>query len=124
MTEDTSADNPFRVIDTEDGPTIRGRVADARHLIWDATQVGTAVITGKPAEPDGMNVLSIKGLLWEPPLGSVIQLSEPNRDGLVYRVQYQITGSSLYSLVYVDDSMREGDFRAPRTDLGIFREMA
>lgn len=106
------ADNPFKLVETEDGPARLGQLPHGTQTFGEG-EVWTyfCVASHKSGKGGGTVVAKTRGL-WAPAVGSVFELGQPNRDAVVVRQNYQFdNGGQLNSMVYLWDSMEEGDFR-------------
>lgn len=107
--------NPFEVVDADGERSIRGRLSGQPQRIWKSDEIWTCIAVGEPGDPGGGSTVARLAGLWEPELGSIIQLGSPNRDAIVFKKVYQVTPLGFYCVVYIQDSMRDGDLREPRT---------
>lgn len=110
--------NPFRLKDTPDGPWYEvlrpdgpGMLeftSDEFHTLVAVHDVdGVSDVVGyEPGHASGSTVAKLPGL-WAPPIGTVIQVGEPNRDVIVTDVRYQVDPGGFAAIVFVTDSDRE-----------------
>ena len=106
------AENPFRVVDTPDGPARLGQLPKGTQTLEDG-EVWTyfCVASHKSGKGGGTVVAKTRGLITIP-VGSVFELGQPNRDAVVVRRNYQFDNAGhVNSMVYLWDSMEEGDLR-------------
>ena len=98
--------NPFRL--TDDG---------AYHVLADGSDQVTVEspytivipVDRRDGPYSGSSVMKVDGI-WHPPLGSVIEATDPNRDLEVVHVKYQVYGDGgFFSLVFVYDPQDSGD---------------
>jgi len=107
-------DNPFKIIGEGDDRRQQGAFEGSIPKVSPG-DLWTSIVVGQPPETTGETVMMIPGL-WEPRIGSIIQLGEPNRNAIVYAHRYQVDGP-IGSIVHVYDSMEENDFRENLDDL-------
>lgn len=100
MTEEggTVGASAFDLVDHGDGLVQAGIAGGVVKL----SRTKTFVLVGMPPELSGDQVAEYDGL-WEPAVGSTIKLGNPNRDGKVYDVSYELVGNEIASFVYVHD---------------------
>lgn len=95
--------NPFRVTDTQSEPVYEGRISAEEIPDFGPggveTIVAAAGVSGSAYSP----VMKLSGVLWEPPLNSVLQLGEPGRDATIVDRFYMVVPGRLSSVVCVDD---------------------
>lgn len=101
-------DNPFEIIDPDDPSmrSLRGWLQDGPEQIHDHSRtVATWVTVCHSMSNHGNNPVAVKyPVLWEPEVGTTVQLCEPNRDATVCSVRRVIEPSGeLAIIVYLDD---------------------
>lgn len=95
--------NPFELVTTPDGPALLGLLPETKPSHGNV-RTAIAVCEGGGSHGNASAVHSIEGRLWEPPVGAVVYLGNPNRDATVCVVRYQIEPEgTLCSVVYLDD---------------------
>lgn len=67
-----------------------------------AERIRTLVLVGEPGQAGGQPIMELHGE-WAPRIGATLQLGEPNRDALVFDVQYRVDQEGLWTFVYVHD---------------------
>jgi hypothetical protein len=95
-------ENPFRLVETPDGPVQAGLLPDAGIAALPTERFRTHVLVGEPGEAGGQTIMRIEAE-WAPRIGATLQLGEPNRDALVFDVQYRMDQEGLWTFVYVHD---------------------
>lgn len=97
-------ENPFAVVGEGDDETLAGRHADASMRHQDSASLSTTIAVCGDKHGNAIAVMSLKGTLWEPQVGAVVQLAEPNRDATVCSVRYGVgPDGDLHAVVYLDD---------------------
>lgn len=98
--------NPFRLITMPDGPMLEGDRDGPVDFTHEELSTSIAV-TDQAGETSAMVIMTIPGL-WTPPLGSEIQVAEPNRSVYVHHVRYQVDTKGFGAIVYVHEGQRLG----------------
>ena len=102
--------NPFRLVDTPDGPAYDAAMPDGPGIAeFERDEIQTLiaiqhfdgpadVMLDEPGHLDGVPVAILPGL-WEPSVGTPIQVAEPNRDVVVSGIRYQVDGGGFAAIV-------------------------
>ncbi|MEX0825941.1 MAG: hypothetical protein WD184_04190 [Acidimicrobiia bacterium] len=110
--------NPFKLVATDDGPWYEILLPESDGaVVLQSDQVQTLiaihdfrgpadVLNHEPGHVSGPVVMRFPGVFM-PPQGTVIQVSEPNRDVIVSDVRLQIDAAGLAAIVYVTDSRED-----------------
>jgi hypothetical protein len=99
--------NAFEIMDTPDGPVLRGARQDLSSELpgIEASKIRTwvGVCRGNGDHGNNSVVVQLPGL-WEPHIGMKVQLCEANRDAMVCSVDYRFgVGGDLDVYVFLDD---------------------
>jgi hypothetical protein len=107
--------NPFRMVETPTGMEYEAMQPDGPGMaLYESHEVHTLVaiqtIEGvadvrinEPGDLDGTPVAKLPGL-WIPPIGTKMQVAEPNRDVVVSGIRYQFDALGFVAIVYVSES--------------------
>lgn len=97
--------NPFRVLDTADGPVQVGALPESETADFGPNGVETVIGVARSDTARYTAVLRITGVLWEPAEGAVVQLREPDRDATVVAQYNMVIHGRLASVICLDDPM-------------------
>lgn len=98
--------NPFKVIGSGGDKTISGLRQEPAHDMVKTEDVHTylCACTSSAHAGSGMVIHSFPGI-WEPAIGTTIQVADPSRDVTVCRVKYAVAPTGSFDvLVYFDDA--------------------
>lgn len=95
-------ENPFAIIDSPDGRILQGITSD-EGLKPSSPRTYLAVCDGAGKHGNALTVMAIHGL-WQPAIGSVVELGNPNREARVCSLRYAVAPDGiLATVVYLDD---------------------
>lgn len=105
------SNNPFRIVEDD---SRRDYIGSSEHGPLHVSPQGynTFIIpvaessddlSDPVCEPSGTAVMILDGVLWAPPVGTQILLSEPRRWATVVRQGYEVLAGQFSSMVYVTD---------------------